>query len=170
MEPDDLQLRDLAPAEPFLQSPGWPWWVWAVGALAGLALVILVIIICRRKKTAQPPDLKLRAEKAYREALGEIERAGTLQVAQDAATACSSALRRYLSTVCGDPSLFETHEEFLARHKALESFPSEVRDSVSSNFNRLAALKYGKSSNTEIPSLAEDGRGLLDQLHQQKTA
>jgi hypothetical protein len=170
MESDDLQLRDLAPAEPFLQPPGWPWWAWLLAGLVALSAVILVIAIARRKKAATPPDLRLRAESAYRKACEGIEQAGATGGVQEAATACSTAVRGYLATVCGDPSLFETHEEFLARHQALESYPAEMRERVSTGFSRLAELKYGKDRKGEIAAVTDESRRLLDQLHQQRPA
>ncbi|MEM9238229.1 MAG: hypothetical protein AAGB14_15765 [Verrucomicrobiota bacterium] len=170
MNSEEFQFRELEAAEPFLQAPAWPWWVWGIAGLIVIALILGIIAIARHKSPATPPDLGIRAEKAYLEAREEIDRAGSLQAAQQAATACSAAVRRYLSTVCGDPSLFETHEEFLARHHALESYPAEVRDRVSSNFCRLAEVKYGKSSTGDVASIVGDGGGLLDQLHQRRPA
>lgn len=170
MDSDKLQLRELVPADPFIQSPGWPWWVWLLIALAIVGIAFLICLIVRRSDSASGPDPRLEAENAYRAAMERIKGAANLSAVQEAATSCSDAIRRYLATVTGDPSLYETHEEFLARHESLDGFPVEVRNGVSAGFSRLARLKYGKSPSGEPFAIADEGLSLLDQLHQHRPA
>ena len=67
----------------------------------------------------------------------------------------------------GDPALFETHEEFVARHDALAALSADARHAAESGFSRLVALKYSP----EIPQgdpkeVISDSRALLKTLHQ----
>jgi hypothetical protein len=69
-------------------------------------------------------------------------------------------------SVAGDPSLFETHEEFLARHDGLLAFRSEARTAAQSGFSRLAALKYAPVTPSIAPTeVVADARTLLETLH-----
>ncbi|MEP4079474.1 hypothetical protein [Haloferula sp.] len=170
MDSDSLQLRELVPAEPFIQSTGWPWWAWLVVAVFVIGLILLIFAAFRRKDSITPPELGLVADRAYKIAMDHLKQAGDRTVIQEAATACSAAIRHYLATVTGDRSLFETHEEFLARHEALNGYPVEVRNEVSNGFSKLAQLKYGKSPSGDSTEVANDGRNLLQQLHQHRPA
>lgn len=170
MESDELQLRDLVPADPFIQSPGWPWWAWVLVAVALIGVISLIVALVVRKKSAEVTDPGLLAEEAYHIAIAQIERAAGLAEIQNAATDCSTAIRGYLSKICNDPSLFETHEEFLSRHEALKSFSEDLRKRISTGFSHLASLKYGKSRSGDIPLITNEGRNLLQQIHQHRPA
>jgi hypothetical protein len=85
---------------------------------------------------------------------------------RNAAVLASLILRKYLSIAAGDPALYETHEEFVARHDALSALAAEARAATAEGFGRLAALKYAP----EIPAAAEEeviaqARTLLETLH-----
>lgn len=168
MEDDPLKLQDLVPAEPLLREPGQPWWVWV---LAGIALLLLVYALRAAFQSTAPRGAVqgANAESAFRKASEMLDRAAELP-GREAATRSSEAIRHYLALVCGDPSLFETHEEFLARHRALESYPPAVRDHVSTLFCRLAALKYDKDRTGDTPEMIEGSRFVLRQLHEQRPA
>jgi hypothetical protein len=85
---------------------------------------------------------------------------------REAATVSSLVLRRYLSTVTGDPTLFETHEEFVSRHDALKSLPEPVRVAAVEGFDRLASLKYAREPGREEPApVIQSSRALLETLH-----
>jgi hypothetical protein len=168
MESDSLQLRELVSADPYIQSPGWPWWLWAVIGLLAVGLILLIWSLFKRKNTENSPDLRLIADQAYRSALEKIEAAASLSPIQNVATDCSEAIRRYLATVTSDPSLYETHEEFLSRHQSLDGYPIEIRNGVSTGFSRLAKLKYGKSPNGDPNTITNEGRNLLMELHQHR--
>ncbi len=170
MESESLQLRELVPAEPFIQPPGWPWWAWVALATSVIGFALLMRLFRRKKSTNNAPDLQLISEQAFRLAMEKIDLAGKQTAIPSAATTCSEAIRRYLATVTSDPSLYETHEEFLARHESLKDYPLEVRDAASTGFCRLARLKYGKSPTGDSSSIANEGRSLLKQLHQHRPA
>lgn len=170
MESDSLQLRELIPAEPFIQSPGWPWWAWVAIALVVIGLVLLVRLLVKKNEAQSPPDLRLISDQAFQLAMEKIDLAGKQSAIQSAATTCSEAIRRYLATVTSDPSLYETHEEFLGRHESLNGFPVEARNAASTGFDRLAQLKYAKAPTGDASSIADEGRSLLKQLHQHRPA
>jgi hypothetical protein len=164
---DALSLRELVPAEPLLPEPGLPTWAWLAIAGAALALVALTVFLRRDKRAAADPALA--REQAYRAAVTELEAppAGGMQ---EAATRVSIALRRYLAAVAGDPALFETHEEFVARHEALARYPEDLRKTTAEGFSHLARLKYGREASGDPATLLAAARQLLDRLHQHSPA
>ncbi len=168
MEEEALQLQDLVPPEPLLRDPGLPLWVWLSIALGVVLLAWLAVRLLGRKAATPPPLADFHAQ-AYREALGTIEEAAQLD-SREAATRISGALRHYLAVVCGDPSLYETHEEFLARHQALADFSAEAREQTATTFAHLAQLKYDKDRSGEPAELSRRGAALLENLHQQRAA
>ena len=66
--------------------------------------------------------------------------------ARDAAVQSSLILRQYLAVAAGDPALFETHEEYLSRHQALQAFSEDARSAAGLGFSRLAAIKYSAAT------------------------
>lgn len=164
---DALVLRDLVPAEPLLPAPGMPPWAWVLIGLV-IAGVVGAMFFIRRSKAlaADPRHLK---EEAYALAQHDLESVpeGGVQVA---ATKVSLVLRRYLATVCGDPALFETHEEFISRHAALSGYPEELRNVTAEGFSHLARLKYGREANGDPVALFGAARQLLDRLHHHQPA
>lgn len=166
---DSLVLRDLVPAEPLLPDPSLPAWVWFALALATIVAVGALVFFLRRAKKPVPEDpQRLRAE-AYAAARKELD-APPLPGIQAAATRVSLVLRRYLATISRDPALFETHEEFIARHAALSGYPEEVRQATAEGFSHLARLKYGREANGDPAALYSDAIQLLDRLHQHPPA
>ena len=138
---DTFTLKDPVPADPLLPDPGLPLWAWGLIGLAVVAVIAAAVILLRRKTPGMVDPDRVR-EEAYRRALAELEgRSG--ETMQQAATAVSIALRRYLAVVSGDPALFETHEEFVARHESLASYPEDLRKTTAEGFSHLARLKYG---------------------------
>jgi len=164
---DALVLRELVPAEPLLPPPGLPLWAWLAIGAAVVALFGLAAFLRRAKRQKTDPA-RIR-EEAYRAALAELEPPATSGM-QEAATRVSVALRRYLAAVAGDPALFETHEEFVARHQALAGYPDELRRSTAEGFSHLARLKYGREASGDPASLISAARQLLDRLHQHPPA
>jgi hypothetical protein len=164
---DPMALRELVPAEPLLPDPGLPPWAWFAMSLALLALIALVIFVRRSKSEIADP--RLAREEAYLRAQQELEAApgGGMQ---EAATRVSVTLRRYLAAVCGDPALFETHEEFIARHAALASYPEDLRKVTAEGFSHLARLKYGREASGDPVALFNAARQLLDRLHKHQPA
>lgn len=166
---DALVLRDLVPVEPLLPDASVPIWVWLLLALGLCLLGLLAFILLKRKKAAPVDPRKIR-EEAYRQAVNELEPVAAMASTQDAATTVSIALRRYLATVSGDPALFETHEEFVARHQSLASYPEDLRQSTAEGFSHLARLKYGREAKGDSAALSTAARQLLDRLHQHQPA
>lgn len=164
---DAMILRELVPAEPLLPDPGLPPWAWVAIALASLALIGLVVFLRRGKPAASDP--RHAREEAYLRAQQELEAVPEGGI-QQAATRVSVALRRYLASVSGDPALFETHEEFVARHAALASYPEELRTVTAEGFSHLARLKYGRDATGDPVALFTAARQLLDRLHQHQPA
>ncbi len=170
MPEDTLKLRDIPSPEPYLLGPGLAWWMWLLIAFGVFLLVLAIytlVSIPKRQKRMDPAQAR---DAAYRKAEQVIQRAAELPN-QEAATHVSAAIRGYLTEVCGDPSLFETHEEYLARHEALQQFPKEIREQVSELFSKLASMKYDRPEFVATQKLAsEQPLSVLRQLHQQAAA
>lgn len=161
---DALVLRDLVPVEPLLPEPPLPLWAWIAIGLAALVLLAGVIAMLRRKKDAAAGTPRAATEEAYRRAVAELEAISGGSI-QEVATRVSVTLRRYLAVACSDPALFETHEEFISRHGALEKYPEELRDFTAEGFSHLARLKYGREAKGDPAVLVSGSRQLLDRLH-----
>ncbi len=147
-----LDLRDIPDVRSLLPSPTIPTWVWIVAAC--LLIVALVFWKFRKKRssTHSPTDL------AYQEACAALQ----------TATISSTSLifRRYLAAVCGDSSIFETHEEFLARHDALDFIPEPFREEMNQFFDLLARSKYApKSAPIDVIPIKNQARSLIDRIH-----
>lgn len=127
-----------------------------------LGLVALVIFL-KKKRVAITP-LSLRTV-AHSEAAAALAQLGEL-APREAAVQASLVLRKYLSTVAKDPALFETHEEYLVRHQALNKFSDEAREATRLGFARLAAMKYSpKSPDMDTPQVVSGSQYLLEILH-----
>ena len=169
MEAETLQLKDLVPPDELILEPGWPWWIWAILAVTVLAIIIVIVAYARERNNLKGGGRRIDHAGAYRHAVEEIEASSKLET-QEAAIRISGAIRLYLATVCGDPSLFETHQEFLGRHEALQNFSEEMRAQVSTILCQLAAMKYALPDSSEASNLGEQSRSVIDQLHQQVAA
>lgn len=165
MDDETLQLRDLVPPDELVREPGWPWPFWALLAAVLIAIIVVVIAYIRERKNLPGGGRRIDYGAAYRRAIEEIEDSSGLQN-QEAATRISGAIRLYLATVCGDPSLFETHQEFLSRHEALQGFPEGVRTQVSTVLCQLAAMKYSQPEALAANDLGSRSKEVIDQLHQ----
>lgn len=157
-----LELRPPPAPDPFLPKQVFPAWAIAMIATGVLLLVFVMVKLATRKQHANPATLRQRAYDEARKAM----QASKPSNGREAATLSSLVLRRYLSTVTGDPTLFETHEEFVSRHDALTSLPEPARLAAVEGFDRLAALKYAREPGREEPGpVIESSRSLLDTLH-----
>jgi hypothetical protein len=161
-KPANFEL--LEPASPEALVPDS--WVepWMALTAVGLLLIIAAWFAFRKKKPAAI-DPQIIRNAAYHEALAGLEKITALQ-ARDAAVQCSLILRRYLSVAANDPALFETHEEFISRHDALNALTEAARKTSESGFSRLASIKYA----AEVPDVsplevATESRSLLETLH-----
>ncbi len=153
----------VEPASPEALVPdSWvePWMI----ATAVLVIVILAVLIFRKKK-ASPLDPLTTRQAAFEKAVTELDKIGEVP-AREAAVRSSLILRKYLSVATGDPALFETHEETISRHDALQGFSAEARDAAGSEFGRLAALKYAREiSAVSGRDVVAGSRTLLATLH-----
>lgn len=157
-------LELLEPASPEALLPQIGLWPWFAGAAVLAILVLVLCLVLRKRKLRFDPVTARNA--AYQEAAADLQTA-TAADTRDAAVRSSLVLRRYLSAAAGDPALFETHEEFVSRHDALNALTPEARAAAGEGFTRLASLKYGP----ELPEIAPtevigESRKLLETLHQ----
>ncbi len=137
-ETQTLEIREPVAPESLVPSVGATPWV--VGGILLLALAAAFVIWRTRKKrlAADPAAIRRAAYLEAGNALDKVEAA----TAREAAVRCSLIIRRYLATAAEDPALFETHEEFIARHDALADYTPVARQACAEGFARLAALKY----------------------------
>ena len=63
------------------------------------------------------------------------------------------------------PALFETHEEFVGRHEALQGLPDDVKTDAGSFFGKLAARKYAPENMPSDGNLRDEGLALLERIH-----
>jgi len=171
MKPLDpsLELKPLVPPEPLLPHHLLPLWGWYGLAIAVVVIAVAIVIalrLARRAKAESPENIR---EFSYQQAISSLAAASHERL-QEVATRISSALRLYLSRVSGDPALYETHEEFVARHEVLTKYPEELRTSTATIFSELARLKYGREAKGDPEQLIAGARDLLDRLHTVPTA
>lgn len=156
-----LELRDIPDVSHMLPHEWWPWWAW-VCVVTGVFLLWRVISWLQAN-SSQHDSLRDRAFEDARQALQEAK-SHTTAVALS--TALSLALRRYLTIAFADPSLFETHEEFLARHDAFAALPENIRHALSEHFSTLCRYKYTPSEeHVDLSLLAPQASALLHQIH-----
>ncbi len=152
-----LELREPPPPGPLLPAAGPPPGLLAAAAVALLAALAGAWLWWRRKCKKKPTPEELR-KAALRQARAGLE-AVKATAAPAAAVQASLILRRYLAAAAGDPSLYETHEEFITRADALEALTPAAREACRRGFASLAALKY-------MPADGEDGQGAEQALAQ----
>ena len=156
----------LEPRSPESLVPD-PWFEPWMAMVAVAALVILiggVWLATRRRAGKFDPQEERRA--AHAGALAALAAIGDIP-ARDAAVQASLIIRKYLVVAAGDPSLFETREETIARHHAFHAFSDEVRTAAAAGFAWLAGLKYAPGDTSiAADEVKSQGRSLLDALHQ----
>lgn len=139
-------------------------WLWII---IGVVLVVLVAslifwLICHRMKHAKDPA-NIR-EAAFKDAIAALD-AIPQNDPHSAALESSMILRKYLSITAEDPALFETHEEFVSRHDALQKISQAMRDEVAAIFSRLATIKYAPDAvNANAETIVGDSHQLLHAL------
>lgn len=138
------------------------WWFFTAAAVIAVAVVLLILLLRKKPKA----DLLKEKREAYLEAKTAfgVKESGD---ARENAILVSMILRRYLAKSMKEPALFETHEEFVARHDGLKDMTEEVRSCVSVFFSKLAAVKYapddiavGGAQGTHA-----EGAVLLERIH-----
>lgn len=162
-ETPPLTLRELVDPAPFLPREGIPAWTWVAAAVAFLALVLLVRSL--RSRHPKAADTRRLREAARHAAVSELDSVDRSQAPAPLGTAVSLALRRYLAAASGDPALFETHEEFLARGEVPAGLPPEVRHDLARIFATLARMKYASDAPAPAADIVEPARRLIDRIH-----
>jgi hypothetical protein len=156
-----FELMESSSVETLIPKDETPWLWIAIGA--ALLVALIVWLIRRRMKRAQDPA-NIR-EAAFKDAIAALD-AISQSDAHAAALESSMILRKYLSVTAEDPALFETHEEFISRHDALQKIPQATRDEVATIFSRLATIKYAPdAANANAEKIVGDSRQLLHALH-----
>jgi hypothetical protein len=138
------------------------WWVFA-GIAVFAAIFIFVVLLLRRKPVV---DASKEKREAYLEAKAALS-GDESTVPGESAIHVSMILRRYLARSMNDPALFETHEEFIARHDGLKDLPNDVRSAAEAFFSKLAADKYVPDDHVSIESNTThaEGAALLERIH-----
>lgn len=164
MDGNTKHLELLEPASPEALLPDSAWGPW-LAAAAIAVLVVLGVMMWLRKRKPVTNGKSALCRAAFGEAVTALAEIPADDV-RDAAVLASLILRTYLSTVAGDPSLYETHEEFVSRHDALSGFTAEARVATAIGFSRLAALKYAPALPSVVAAdVLAEARVLLETLH-----
>ncbi len=155
-----VESRDAIELVPRWEPEAW----WFFAASAVIAIAILAVLLMRRKKPSV--DLSKEKREAYAEAKAELVKIGGADL-RETAIRVSVILRRYLSRSMNEPALFETHEEFVARHDGLKDLPDDVRSEVGGFFAKLAALKYAPDDigSGDVQRINAGGAALLERIH-----
>ena len=138
------------------------WWVLAAVAVIA-ALVLLVVFLLRRKPVV---DASKEKREAYLEAKAALS-GDEVTEPGESAIRVSMILRRYLARSMNEPALFETHEEFIARHDGLKDLPDALKSEVGDFFSKLAADKYAPDDHVsmEANTTHAEGAALLERIH-----
>jgi len=160
------QLAEPSQVENLLPDYGFEWWMVPAGlaVLLGLLAIYQIIHKKRRKVAGRKGDPRETAFTIAREELTEVD----CKTSRQAAVRCSLILRKYLAQASNDPSLFETHEEFITRQDSLTALTEEAREACAMGFSKLAALKYAPQEATDESApeaVIEETRLLLHTLH-----
>ncbi len=145
--------------------PTWQVEAWWFFVAAGLILLLVAgfLFLKRRRPAVDPHSEKAEAYLEAKSALSVSGESGNRETAVEV----SLILRRYLARSLNEPALFETHEEFIARHDGLVRLPEDVRTSTGEFFERLAAHKYAPEGGDAKArsALVTDGKSLLERIH-----
>lgn len=162
-----FELQEPVSPETLLPSFNFtPVWI-ALTALLLITVIILVVRAFSSKGKSDPLAARRAAYIAAKKRLESAEEPGIRETAVNT----SLILRRFLSDAVGDPSLFETHEEFLTRHDSLNKLTPPAREACTTWFQRVARLKYAPVTPADDSSaLAADARELLETLNGGLTA
>jgi hypothetical protein len=138
---------------------------WMVAVAAGALLILIgVLLLLNRRRPANVDPLAER-EAAHAEAVTALAAIGGIP-ARDAAVQASLIVRKYLALAAGDPALYETQEETIARHHAFHAFSDEARAVAAAGFATLAGLKYTPGDAAiAADEVKAHARSLLEVLH-----
>lgn len=138
------------------------WWIFA--AVAVIAAIVLLVVLLLRKKPVV--DVLKEKREAYLEAKAALSGSESADP-RESAIRVSIILRRYLARSMNEPALFETHEEFIARHDGLKNLPEDLKSEVGAFFTKLAAVKYAPDDQVIIETLSThaEGAAFLERIH-----
>ena len=158
------EFRLMEPALPRDLLSDSPWWPWIAAAVLAVMLLAACWWLIRRKSGNSRARTR---DQAWQEAMAALEQLPAA-TARETAVRTSLILRRFLARAAGDRSLFETHEEFISRHDALQPLTADCRERVTRTFTDLAAMKYApEPDDGDSGEIVRTARSLLEQLHQQ---
>lgn len=163
MEEKDNTFELVETREALNLVPTWEmqaWWFLAAG-LALLILAVVLFVVRRKKVFLDPHREKREAYAAAKKQLESMEETGS----REAATATSLALRIYLARSMNEPALYETQEEFVARHEGLKDLPEDIRFETGAFFNHLATMKYAPEDMPMEGDLRERALTLLERIY-----
>lgn len=156
-----FQLMESGSIETLIPKSETPWLWIAIGAVL-IAALVFWLVRQRLKRANDPANIRAAALKEAIAALDAIPNSNP----QKAALESSTILRKYLSIAAEDPALYETHEEFVSRHDALNKIPQATRDEAASIFNRLAKMKYAPdTANANTEEIIGESRRILNAFH-----
>ena len=160
------QLAEPSQVESLLPDYGFEGWMVPAGLaiLLGLLALYQAIQKQRNKVAGHKGNPREAAFTEAHEELAEVD----CKTSRQAAVRGSLILRKYLAQASNDPSLFETHEEFITRQDSLAALTDEAREACAVGFSKLAALKYAPHEATDESApeaVIEDTRLLLHTLH-----
>ena len=167
MDASQVDIRFVEPSATDALMPTSLTWEMLIiaGLLLLVALIITWIVWHRRQKTVVGSHNRIK--RAHNEALGALAACPT-ESRTPVATECSLIMRRYLAVVTSDPALFETHEEWIARHDAVESFSQPLTADIHQLFEQLAEWKYTPTNHGDEPAIMVDrSRKLLEAINQE---
>ncbi|MFM2199032.1 MAG: hypothetical protein RLZZ505_2464 [Verrucomicrobiota bacterium] len=155
-----VESRDALELVPTWDPPLW----WFFAAVILIVAIVLSLVFFLRKKPV--PDAMKEKREAYLEAKAALSGSGAATL-RESAIAVSIILRRYLARSMNEPALFETHEEFIARHDGLKNLPNDLRSEVAVFFSKLAAAKYAPDDIAAVEAVSPcvEGGALLERIH-----
>ncbi len=166
---EDIRFVETSATDNLMPTPI-SWETWGIIGLALLGVMLLIWFLWRRSRRNTTPTPENLIKKAHDEALAALAVCPTAE-RTPAATECSLILRRYLVAVTGDPALFETHDEWIARHDSMESFDEELKQQAQTLFANLAEWKYSPADHGDEPAAMIDrSRHLLEAFNREVTA
>lgn len=173
--PFELPLHDLVPADQFAPQSHTPLWQWfAIAAATALLTVLLWLLYRHLRSNQQSGQTENTAYEIAKDRLDQLKSSAKADQLPPSvlASRISLVLRAYLEQTAGDPSLFQTHEEFLLSKEALATLPESGRKTTESFFSKLADQKYAPSqAATSTQSvLCDDASDLLRQLHHSQSS
>lgn len=165
---EDIRFVETSATDALMPtSLGWEILV-ILGLLLLFALILTWIVRHRHQKNVAGSQNPIKS--AYNEALEALAVCPT-ESETLVATECSLIMRRYLAVVAVDPALFETHEEWIARHNAVKSLSDPLKAHIHQLFEQLAEWKYVPSNHGDDPAMMVDrSRNLLEAIHQEAVA